>query len=574
MPNKYFISVIIIALITSLILIINFDKVSDDNYTINSNRDSGFYLNPFKLILTSSELSSDDYTIHYTFDGSKPTCESEIFSDKILITGRESYFNLSAVKTTIIDSISNFPEKWIAPKPDLKTASIVKCAVFKNDILCSNIRTFSFFIKNDFINDSLTPILLYDSIEYNNYGLPVISISTNKNNLYSQSEGLFIPGDNFDFSNPNSGNFFERGIDFEREVYFQYFGANSKLNFELNIGMRIHGGVSRRFPQKSLKFYKRKKYDKTNIDFPFLAQKRVKRFIVEGMQESGGGRALIEDIVAQEIVKEIGLEQQSFQAVIVFVNGEYWGLHSIRDRIDEHYLSYKFDLHRDSFDIIDGHARKGFNAIHGDNSDYIELLKYADNYDLSLPKHYSFVLNKVDIDNFIDYYAVEVFFANLDWPIQNIKMWKMRKNGKWRFLLYDLDGGFRHKGKNDVAEDYLFDMFSYLQNTNECKRCLNPPKSTLLFSSLSKNPDFKQHFANRYKEIIDVYMDTSITIPIVDSITSIYDPYMNDHIKRWGFPKSKERQWKRDIRTHIKKFLINREEHTLDNLHNYLITND
>ena len=118
--------------------------------------------------------------------------------------------------------------------------------------------------------------------------------------------------------------------------------------------MRIHGGITRRNPQKSLKFYARKEYGNTKINFPFLSEKGVNRFILESMQESGGGQALIEDIVAQEIVKEIGLEQQTFQAVIVFINGEYWGLHTIRDKIDENYLSYKFNLHKDSFDIIDG----------------------------------------------------------------------------------------------------------------------------------------------------------------------------------------------------------------------------
>jgi hypothetical protein len=164
---------------------------------------------------------------------------------------------------------------------------------------------------------------------------------------------------------------------------------------------------------------------------------------------------------------------------------------------------------------------------------------------------------------------VEIFFANRDWPVQNIKMWK-RKNGKWRFLLYDLDGGFSHKSKKDKEEDHLFDMFTYLLNKEDYSGCLNPPKSTLLFRGLSANPSFKKKFENRYKEIVNLYMDTLETILIVDSIARIYAPYMEEHIQRWGFPTSVQHQWKRDIKTHIKYFLQNREEYPLNNLKDYM----
>jgi hypothetical protein len=520
---------------------------------IDSNRKSGFYLKPFELVLTSER----ENTIRYTFDGSDPTYTSDIFHNQILITGKESYDSLSFINTT--NNLSKY-EKWVKPVGLQNKATILKFASFKGDSIVTDVKTLCFFIKNDELDG-----------EYK-YNLPVISISTDKRNLYSMDRGIFIAGDSLIKDQKHTGNFFQRGKEFEREVYFQYFNSKGELDFELNIGMRIHGGVSRRFPQKSLKFYKRKRYDKVKVNFPFLGKKGVKRFIVEGIQESGGGRALIEDIVAQEIVKGIGLEQQNFQAVIVFINGEYWGLHTIRDRIDEKYLAYKFNLHRDSFDIIDGHARKGFTPIYGDNSDYLFLLDFIKENDLSDNSNYEFVSSKLDVDNFIDYYSVEIFFANRDWPIQNIKMWK-KKSGKWRFLLYDLDGGFSHKSKKDIEEDHTFDMFTYLLNKEDYSGCLNPPKSTLFFRGLSANPSFKKKFENRYKEIVNLYMDTSITIPIVDSISAIYSPYMQDHIKRWGFPKD-TLYWRKHIKSHVKYFLINRENATLLNLNNYLQKND
>ena len=548
MKSKHFYCLVVLAFITLLI-------INKKESTIISSHKSGFYIEPFKLILNTQ----NNNTIRYTFDGSIPTIQSEIFQNELLITGMESSDSLSFINTT--NNLSKY-EKWVVPEGRLNMATIVKSASFKGGNIVSDVKTLSFFVKNNFG--------FHNQYQYN---LPVISISTDKKKLYSMDKGIFIAGDSLIKDQKHTGNFFQRGKEFERKVYFQYFNSKGELDFELNIGMRIHGGVSRRFPQKSLKFYKRKKYDKVKVNFPFLAKKGVKRFIVEGIQESGGGRALIEDIVAQEIVKGMGLEQQNFQAVIVFINGEYWGLHTIRDRIDEKYLAYKFNLHRDSFDIIDGHARKGFTPIYGDNSDYLDLLHFVKKNDLSKNKNYEYVSSKIDLDNFIDYYSVEIFFANRDWPVHNIKMWK-KKSGKWRFLLYDLDGGFSHKSKKDIEEDHLFDMFTYLLNKEDCSGCLNPPKSTLLFRGLSENLSFKKKFANRYKEIVNQYMDTLNTIPIVDSIAKIYAPYMQEHIQRWGFPTSVKHQWERDIKTHIKYFILNREEYTLKNLDNYIKRNE
>ena len=544
MNRKYLIYLALAAFITAIIFFNNKEA------TIASNN-SGFYSKPFKLSLSTDST----YTIRYTLDGSNPTNQSEIFKSPILITGKESYSYLSFINTTIPDSIRNFG--WKEPKGRQDRATIVKYAGFQDGVLQTEIKTLSFFI--DF------SLFTKDVVKYQ---LPIVSLSTDKNNLYSQDKGLFIAGDNFNTNKINSGNYHKRGKDFERKVYFQYFNTAGKLDFELNIGMRIHGGITRRNPQKSLKFYARKKYGEVRINLPFLAEKGVKRFILESMKESGGGQALIEDIVAQEIVKEIGLEQQNFQAVTVFINGEYWGLHNIRDRMDEHYLAYKFNMPKDSFDIMDGNPARDYEEIYGSNADYIALLDFVKVNSLSINKNYVHIASQIDLANFIDYYSVEIFFANNDWPIHNIKIWR-KKKGKWRFLLYDLDGGF-----TSSSRDHTLDMFSRLSNNEDCGSCANSPDATLLFRNLMKNEEFRKRFENRYKEIIQQYMRPERTLAIVDSIAKIYKPNMQKHINRWGYPSSLKHNWERDIEKNIKEFLRNRENVTLLNLNNYLQKNE
>ena len=574
MNRKYFIYLASATLITAIILFNNKE-------VILSSHKSGFYLKPFKLSLTTN----NKYTIHYTVDGSNPSTISKIFENPLMITGMESYDSLSFINTTIADSIANFG--WREPIGNQDKATIIKYAAFQNGSIMTDIKTLSFFVgynwyynvfpntnKNKIlnkinskrVNNVLLKVLPFNSIVTTKYKLPIISISTHKRNLYSKDKGLFIAGDNFIANKKHSGNFFKRGKEFEREVCFQYFNKNGVLEFEQNIGMRIHGGITRRNPQKSLKFYAREEYGEKEVNFPFLDEQGVNRFILESMQESGGGQALIEDVVAQEIIKNIGLEQQNFQAAIVFINGEYWGLHTIRDRVDENYLAYKFNIPKDSFDIIDGNPSTdpAYEIIHGENSDYIDLISFIKENNLSVNRNYSHITSKIDIDNFIDYYSVEIFFANNDWPIHNTKIWR-KKNGKWRFLLYDLDGGFTSNNR-----DHTLDMFSRLSNEENCGACGNSPNANLLFRSLMKNTKFNQKFNARYNEIIRQYMNPDRTLAIVDSITEIYHTNMQDHINRWRYPWSLKHHWERDIENNIKEFLKNREDYTLRNLNNYI----
>lgn len=576
MNRKYFIYLASATLITSIILFNNKE-------VIVSSHKSGFYLKPFKLSLTTN----NKYTIHYTVDGSNPSTISKIFENPLMITGMESYDSLSFFNTTIADSIANFG--WREPIGNQDKATIIKYASFQNGSIMTDIKTLSFFVgynwyynvfpntnKNKIlnkinskrVNNVLLKVLPFNSIVTTKYKLPLISISTHKRNLYSQDKGLFIAGDNFIPNKKHSGNFFKRGKEFEREVCFQYFNKNGVLEFEQNIGMRIHGGITRRNPQKSLKFYAREEYGEKEVNFPFLDEQGVNRFILESMQESGGGQALIEDVLAQEIVKKIGLEQQNFQAVIVFINGEYWGLHNIRDRVDENYLAYKFNLNKDSFDIIDGHSLDGYPALYGDNTDYLKILDFIKNNDINEQKNYNYINSKIDLDNFIDYYSVEIFFANHDWPIHNIKMWKKKNNGKWRFILYDLDGGF-----TGVGGDHTINMFERLSNDVDCGSCGNSPDATLLFRSLMENKQFRKKFSSRYKEIIEKYMSPERTLTVVDSIANIYQINMQSHINRWRYPWSLKNHWERDVENNIKDFLRNRENSTLLNMNNYLQKN-
>ena len=92
--------------------------------------------------------------------------------------------------------------------------------------------------------------------------------------------------------------------------------------------------------------------------------------------------------------------------------------------------------------------------------------------------NYNYILESLDIDNYIDYQIAQMFFANSDWPSNNVKLWRPNNaNGKWRWIFYDLDAGLIDYNKN---------MFIHCMNTDESIGWPNSPKATFLFRNLIK----------------------------------------------------------------------------------------
>ena len=201
---------LIVLFCASIFLIIKDSKISHE---------SGLYLKPFKL-----KLENNKDTIRYTLDGSNPTNKSKLLEKEIYI---DPYINknyLSYIQTTIPDSIAKFG--WRKPLGEQRKAAVLKYAKFKNNKITSKIKTLTFFIdsnlykktypptiKNNILNTInlkyLNTFIKKDSIITTKYNLPIISISTDKENLYGYEKGLFVCGKEFNPKNKHSGNYFK-----------------------------------------------------------------------------------------------------------------------------------------------------------------------------------------------------------------------------------------------------------------------------------------------------------------------------------------------------------------------------
>lgn len=519
---------------------------------------SGFYLEEFKV---SYELK-DGYDVYYTLDGSIPTVNSIKYTQPIVVKDRSGQpDNLALISNTSIE--------WKKPqKPGFK-GTVIRCCVFKDGKSVSDVKTNTYFVAPNMKEK---------------YTFPVISLVTDKNNLFSYDEGIYVLGKSRSIwkrrnggKKPSRGsyaNYTRRGREWERPVYFEWFEPDGTEGFALNMGTRVNGGWSRSYPMKPLRFYARSEYDeqkKINYElFPGLKKKNSDETITSFkrvlLRNSGHDVVLtmFEDAMTQSLIKDITLDTQAYRPVIVFINGEYWGIHNLRERQDERYIQEHYDMNLDDFVILENRS----GILHGDKQDknhYRQMLEYIRTNDITNPKVYENLKTRMDVDNFINYYALQIWLVNLDWPGNNTKLW--RKNtesyqpdslyghdGRWRWLLYDTEGGFRY---------YRYDMIEYMTREGQ-KTGLNAEWATFLFRTLLKNDEFKTAFLTRTADLMNTNLRPENVVNRIDEFQKMMAPEIQEHIYRWNTCGKDYEGWEHNVEI-LREFARNRPKFLMKN---------
>jgi hypothetical protein len=189
-------------------------------------------------------------------------------------------------------------------------------------------------------------------------------------------------------------------------------------------------------------------------------------------------------------------------------------------------------------------------------SHYSEMINFISTNSMSIPANYEVMQQKMDINSYIDHVAANLFFGNTDWPGNNQKMWRMNvpynpnampgQDGLWRWMTYDTDFGF---GLNffyvpGVELGWHFNSMNLLLTENN--NWPNPLWSTLLFRELIKSDSFKSQFINRYQDLLNTVFKPSYTQNRIVEFKDAYDPEIDEHVDRWGWPVTKE-QWLSEV---------------------------
>jgi uncharacterized repeat protein (TIGR02543 family) len=355
--------------------------------------------------------------------------------------------------------------------------------------------------------------------------LDVVSLVTDSLNLYHASMGIFtVPKNNQ-----------------EKPVHVEYFAGKSKLRFSVDAGLKIHAPeISQPF---SLRLCARSEYGEDEFDYPFFGSKSYSGYNSilltndgnDGLTAQPTGGTQFRDPVMQTLFRKISPEHNFNSAnkpVTLYINGDYWGIYIMRERIDEAYISQNFD-YSGSMDFLEYEFGYTSNrhTLEGSWKLYDSIQNFAIKKDLDIDANYDSVSHTVNIKNFTDYWIYEIFVGNFDWLANNIKIWRPAKpGGQFNWLLWDLDHGM---GLPYQTYGYVtWNTLDWATGTAQGRP--GSGANTKLIRGLLNRVEYKNYFINRFADLLNTYLLPERTGMMIDSAFMELYPEIEDHYARWG----------------------------------------
>ncbi len=367
-------------------------------------------------------------------------------------------------------------------------------------------------------------------LEDKDYSFPIISVVTDNKNLNSTEYGVFQRGPNGRPGHGQSSNC-NWNMDWDRPVSFEYITEDNKCLISQECDLSVSGGWTRASNPKSFKLKASKEYDFNNFfqaqffdEKPYIKNKTL-------LFRNGGndGSCRVKDVAIQQVVSRSGLyvDHQAWQPVHVFINGAHYAVLNMREPNNKHHAYANYGIDTDEIDQFEITPDSGYVQMEGTKDSFNHLLALSENAENEVT--YEEIRQMLDVDEFINYMAVELHIGNWDWPQNNAKGFRDRNDGKFHFVLFDLDGAF-NIGGNDVfntffnKEYYTLDNlhgYDYSKNESiEGKRYKKQIEIVTLFKNLLKNEEFRKQFIDTFCIIGGSVLQQNKVEEIVNDVAS------------------------------------------------------
>ncbi|MBU3661225.1 MAG: T9SS type A sorting domain-containing protein [Flavobacteriales bacterium] len=400
---------------------------------------------------------------------------------------------------------------------------------------------------NKVVNARIFPLNLSDYIPSENtaasylfnvdHTTPILLLTTTNSNLYGPS-GIF--------DNPNSDDI--------KQAYVSYLdeGENHNLLFNRKTAIRMDGGAggSRGNPQRSFRL---------SLDHGALGGGPVNQQLIPNRPNrnkfsdlylrngSNQWNELPYKDASQVFMMSQGTENyySGYRPVSVYVNGSYFGLYELREKFNPEYFEIYNDAPtQDSIEIISLSYFYGsvLRAVEGKvenflNSydNFLNLSPTSNNY-LEQTEQY------FDLKHYTDYIISESWMGNIDWPHNNIKIYRSDKtNFRWRFALIDLELCLQPNGWTSCTDNH----FDYMLNQSPSNAYINIWLRSIL------NPTYKNYFINRFADQINTSYQTEKLLAIEQAFFNGMNPEMPKQFERWGNPNEIEQQMQKFKNNHL-----------------------
>lgn len=335
------------------------------------------------------------------------------------------------------------------------------------------------------------------------YVFPIISVITNDDFINSKELGLFQRGPH---GAPGRGETTpcNWNRDWDRPVNMEYFTPDANGQYTLahsqEVDMSMAGGWSRNWTPHSFKLKADKQYYGENfLSYPFFRDKPFNKNKTLQMRNGGNDTdCRIRDAVIQEVARRGGwyVDGQCWQPTHIILNGKYYATLNMREPSNRHFAYANYGISSDDIDQFDLSPDSGMICMEG-NFDalnrWTELSRTA-----AKQSSYDEICKLVDIDEYINYLCVELYFGCNDWPQNNCKFFR-KKDGKFHFVLFDLDSAL---STNDpfgwFAGRRSWSFNKYDPATGQRKQVTEELPHVANFLNMLGNDSFRRRFIDAF----------------------------------------------------------------------------
>lgn len=525
--------------------------------TVKFSMEGGFFEEEFYLSLEGTEKG----IIYYTLDGSEPSLKSICYTEPILITEVSQNENVLSARDDLT------PRSISIPDFKVDKAMVVRASVYDVDK-----QSFGKSIAHTYF------IGYEKKEEYSNF--PIISMVTDPQNLFDYEYGIYGNGVRYQKYLDNGGlkdgeiveyfehedggveylytasNAFNNGREWEREAQIEYFDKEHKNRNRQSIGIRIAGNSTNTWAHKAFNFFARDIYDE-NITMTFNWNGEENSWKTVKMRNGGNecNTSKIKEPFMHSLVKERNVSIQDAAPYILFINGEYWGIYSMRERYNEEYVEKHYGVEKRDVWLIDAKKSENRKAL----KEYEYLINYLEKTDFTVTENYRKLCELIDIQSFIDFYCINIYLGNTDVFLgKNNAIWRSAEikneeyyDGKWRWMLYDLDL---------TCEKY---------NENSFNEEVNRLMKEASFKNIIRNDEFRERFYNSFLEIANICFDEQdVNLQLNEWVSCYKDQVLKSH-RQFVDVNYTEETYQAHI-DKIKEFFKKRPEYIFDYMDEYM----
>ncbi len=317
----------------------------------------------------------------------------------------------------------------------------------------------------------------------------------------------------------------------ETATHVEYFDENHNQVISQDIGARITGLVGIH-PMRSFSLYARSNYGAKRLEHRFFKdrlQTSYKNLVLRNGGYQDYSYTYLRDGLIQSFINGyLDIEYQAYQPVVLFKNGSYLALMNMREKQNEFYVENNADVDKDNIDLLEYQTVPPIVVLNGDSKHYSAMMEFINASDLSVQSNMDYLETQMDVKSFLDYYMLQIYCANADWPDKNSKLWRPKTaGGKWRWMVFDVDYGYGFAFSSEV------NMYEYLYNL-DAPFYHNRPWVTVIFRKIMENEGVRNYYLQRFNGLLNTAFHPEMAVHMIDSLKAQIEPEIGRHIQKWG----------------------------------------